>query len=189
MLVRPTTCSVRRASRRAARRGFTLIEAALTTAITGIAFLAIMQLFTACTQQNRVGSNMTSAMMLAGHIQETMTGLSFNDPAFGPTYFGPEPGQTLGGYDDVDDFDGRVFNPPIDSLRQQITDQMQFTQTISVMPVYATQLSSNTDPNSPTIAKTTYTGSVRVLVRILYRVKPTDGQIEIYRTSWIRVDE
>src|ERR1700754_5060271 len=87
---------VRHRGRRVVRsRGFTLIEAAMTTAITGIAFVAIMALFAACTQQNRVGSNMTNAMLLAGHIREAMAGLSFNDPAFGAAYFGPEPGQTL----------------------------------------------------------------------------------------------
>src|SRR5918993_204717 len=90
--------------RRVRRAGFTLIEAALTTAITGIAFVAIMELFSACTQQNRVGSNMTTAMLLAGHVQETMAGLSFNDPAHGKAVFGPEPAQTLLGYDDIDDF-------------------------------------------------------------------------------------
>ena len=87
------------------RRGFTLIEAALTTAITGIAFVAIMELFSACTQQNRIGANMTTAMLLAGHVQETMTGLQFNDPIGGKGTFGPEIGQTLSSYDDIDDFD------------------------------------------------------------------------------------
>src|SRR5262245_31206809 len=98
---------------RGGRRGFTLIEAALTTAITGIAFVAIMQLFAACTQQNRIGTNMTTAMLLAGHVQETMNGLSFNDPVQGTTVYGPEPGQALDKYDDIDDFDGLSFSPPI----------------------------------------------------------------------------
>jgi hypothetical protein len=170
-------------------RGFTLIEAALTTVITGLAFVAIMQLFAACTMQNRVGVNMTTAMMLAGHIQETMTGLAFNDPALANTYFGPEPGQSLKAYDDVDDFDGLSLNPPIDSLRRPIPELSQFTQVVSVMPVYATQLSSNTDPTAPTIPKSTYTGAVRVMVRILYNPNSTGVAAEVFRTSWIRVDD
>ena len=173
---------------RSRRRGFTLIEAALTTAITGIAFVAIMGLFAACTQQNRVGSNMTTAVLLAGHVQETMAGLAFNDPALANTYFGPEPGQTLAGYDDVDDFDGSNFSPPIDSLRRTIPELAQFTQAVSVVPIFPNQLSSNTDPAAPAIPKTSYTGAARVTVRILYRPKPADGPMEIYRTSWIRVD-
>ena len=174
--------------RRTARAGFTLIEAALTTAITGIAFVAIMQLFGACTQQNRVGTNMTTAMLLAGHIQETMNGLSFNDPVLGTTYYGPEPGQTLANYDDLDDFDGLNFSPPIDSLRRPISGLSQFTQNVTVVPVLTGQLSSNNDPTIPLIPKTTYTGAARVLVRIFYRNKPSDGPTEVYRTSWIRVD-
>jgi type II secretory pathway pseudopilin PulG len=171
------------------RRGFTLIEAALTTAITGIAFVAIMELFSACTQQNRIGSNMTTAMLLAGHVQETMAGLQFNDPVVGRANFGPEIGQTLGSYDDIDDFDGQNLNPPIDALRRRIPELAQFTQSVIVMPVYATQLSSNADPAAPAIPRTAYTGAARVTVRILYRKSTKDTPVEIYRTSWIRVDQ
>jgi len=174
---------------RRGRRAFTLIEAALTTAITGIAFVAIMQLFAACTQQNRVGVNMTTAMLLAGHIQETMNGLTFNDPILGTTYYGAEPGQTLDKFDDIDDFDQMSFSPPIDSLRRPITGLSQFTQTVTVVPVLASQLSSNNDPTIPLLPKTTYTGVARVLVRIFYRNKPTVSPIEVYRTSWLRVDD
>lgn len=170
------------------RQGFTLIEASLTTMIVGVAFVAIMQLFAACTMQNRIGSNMTTAMLLATHVQETMAGLSFNDPAFGPTVFGAEAGQTLASYDDIDDFNGRSFNPPIDSLRQTIPSQNQFTQSITVAPVYAMQPSSNSDLSNPAMPNTTYTGVARVTVRILYRVNATDAQTEIYRSSWLRVD-
>ena len=169
--------------------GFTLIEAAAVTVIVGVAFTAVMGLFAACTMQNRIGGNMTTAMLLASHIQETMAGLSFNDPGYGSTYFGPEPGQTLASYDDMDDFDGQNFNPPIDSLRQQIPSLTQYTQSVAVMPVYAMQLSSNTNPASPAIPKTTYTGALRVVVSITYKVTPTAAPIEIYRTSWIRVNQ
>ncbi|MEA2709681.1 MAG: hypothetical protein QOF78_2282 [Phycisphaerales bacterium] len=179
----------RKSSTRRPRRGFTLIEAALTTAITGIAFVAIMELFAACTQQNRIGSNMATAMLLAGHVQETMAGLSFNDPARGLATFGAEPGQTLTGYDDIDDFDGQSFNPPIDALRRRVPALSQFTQNVIVMPVYATQLSANNNPAAPAIPRTAYTGAARVTVRILYRARTVDAPVEIYRASWIRVDQ
>src|SRR5688572_12215786 len=139
-MIPPGRSSTRLPLARPFSRGFTLIECALTTAITGLAFIAIIGLFAACTQQNRVGSNMTTAMLLAGHVQESMAGLSFNDPALGPTYFGPELGQSLGGYDDVDDFDGLTVSPPIDSLRRALPTLSQFTQIVSVAPVYAGQL-------------------------------------------------
>jgi hypothetical protein len=50
------------------------------------------------------------------------------------------------------------------------------------------QLSSNADPSNPAMPKSTYTGAARVTVRILYRVNAADTPIEIYRTSWLRVD-
>jgi len=170
------------------RRGFTLIEASLATIIIGVGVLSMMQLFTACTKQNGAASNMTTAMLLAENIQETMAGVSFSDPAYGKTYFGPEPGQTLHSYDDIDDFDGKTFSPPIDSTRSAIPSLSQYSQVISVWPVYANQLSANSNTASPDISQTTYTGAARVTVRILHQQSPTDAPTEVYRTSWIRVD-
>lgn len=170
------------------RRGFTLIEASLATVIVGVGVLSMMQLFTACTRQNASAANMTTAMLLAENIQETMAGVSFSDPAYGRTYFGVEPGQTLPSYDDIDDFDGKTFNPPIDSTRTAIPSLSQYSQVISVWPVYPNQLSANSNTGSPDISQTTYTGAARVTVRILHQQHPGDVPTEVYRTSWIRVD-
>ena len=170
------------------RRGFTLIEASLATVIVGVGVLSMMQLFTACTIQNHSAANTTTAMLLAENIQETMAGVSFSDPAYGRTYFGPEPGQTLPSYDDIDDFDGRTFSPPIDSTRTPIAGLSQYSQVVSVWPVYPNQLSANSNTASPDVSQTTYTGAARVTVRILHRKNPGDVASEVYRTSWIRVD-
>jgi prepilin-type N-terminal cleavage/methylation domain-containing protein len=169
------------------RRGFTLIEAMLATVIIGTGVLSMMHLFTACTRQNGSAVNMTAAMLLAQNIQETMAGLSFTDPAFGKTYFGPEPGQTLGSFDDIDDFDAQTFNPPINSVRGPIADMGNYAQVVSVWPVFPNGLSSNSDWTSPDIPQTTYTGTARVTVRILHRKNAGANWVEAYRTSWIRV--
>jgi prepilin-type N-terminal cleavage/methylation domain-containing protein len=187
------------AERRNRPRGFTLLEAMLATSIVGIGILSMMQLFTACTIQNRQAVNMTAAMLLAQNVQETMAGLAFSDPAFGKTYFGPEPGQTVGSFDDIDDFDdgdggkgtaaAKIFNPPIDSTRQQIPQMANYAQDVSVWPVYPNQLSSNSNTSAPDMNQLTYTGAARVTVRILHRRDATAAWTEIYRTSWIRVAE
>ncbi|MDP9175399.1 MAG: hypothetical protein M3O30_16275 [Planctomycetota bacterium] len=174
--------------RRQTRSGFTLLETALATIIVGVGVLAMVQLFAACTVQNVVGSHMTTAMLLANNIQEMMAPLPFNDPSYGPTYFGPEPGEAWPNYNDVDDFDGLVFNPPIDSFKKQIPALSQYTQKISVMPVLPNQLSGNTNESAPTIAKSTYTGAVRVRVHVYYQPTPGQPAIEVYSMSWIRVD-
>jgi type II secretory pathway pseudopilin PulG len=171
------------------RRGFTLIEAGLATIIVGLGVLAMMELFYASTRQNGTAASMTTAMLLAENIQESMAGLSFNDPAFGRTYFGSEPGQTLGSFDDVDDFDGQTFNPPIDSTRKPISILSSYSQVVSVWPVYPNQLSANADPSSADFLQTTYTGAVRVTVRVLRRTSPAAVPSEVYRTSWLRVAE
>jgi hypothetical protein len=164
------------------------METALATVIVGFGIVAMVHLAATCTQANDLGRQMTTAMLLADHIQEAMDGLPFNDPYLVRTYFGPEPGETLATYNDVDDFDGSSFSPPIDSMRNAMPQFSQFTQAISVWPVLPGQLNGNTDPNNPTVTKTTYTGAVRVQVRILYRRVPTDPAAEVYRTSWIRLD-
>jgi prepilin-type N-terminal cleavage/methylation domain-containing protein len=170
------------------RRGFTLIETALATIIVGVGVAATMQLFATCTRENRAASQMSVAMLLAGNVQEAMGELSFADPGTQHLIFGAETGESLSTYDDVDDFDGATFSPPIDSLRDPISDMSQYSQVVSVWPVYANKLNVNNNESSPDIPKSTYTGAVRVRVRILYRATPTAVPAEVYRASWIRVD-
>jgi prepilin-type N-terminal cleavage/methylation domain-containing protein len=171
-----------------ARRGFTLIETAMATIIVGLGITSMVHLVATCTQANDFSKQTTIAMLLADHITEAMDGLPFNDPYLVRTYFGPEPGETLATFNDVDDFDGSSFNPPIDSLRNAMPQFSQFTQVISVWPILPGQLSGNTNPANPAIAKSTYTGAVRVQVRIMYQRVPADTAREVYRSSWIRMD-
>lgn len=172
----------------ARRRGFTLIEAALATMIVGLGIVATMRLFATCTIENRNSNQMSAAMMLTSNIQEAMGGLSFADPGTAHAVFGPEGGEVLATYDDIDDFDSASFNPPIDSLRQPVNGMSQYTQAVSVWPVYPTKLSVNSNETTPDLPKTTYTGAVRVRVRVLYRATPDEVPQEVYRASWVRVE-
>jgi hypothetical protein len=168
------------------RRGFTLMEAALATIIVGTGITALMALAGSLTDQNNTAGQMTTSMLLASHIQEAMEGLSFNDPAYASTYFGPEPGETLANFNDIDDFDGQSISPPIDAARQPIAGLSKYTQVVTVLPVYANKLNSNTNPASLDLPKTANTGAARVMVRILYKQAPTSAAKEVFRTSWIR---
>ena len=161
-------------------RGFSLVECAFSVAIVGVAFVAIMQLWGTCTQGNRIASSTTAAMMLASQIQEATRSLPIADPASGIATFGPEAGEMLSSFDDVDDFNNQSFSPPIDSNRSQISDLSGYTQQIRVVPVGATDLDGNLDGTS--IPTTTYTGAVRVTVTVL------QGQSEAATLSWIRVE-
>ncbi len=144
-----------------------------------------MELSAACTAQNSAGSKLTTAILLAQNVQEATADLPFADPLFGRSGFGPEAGESLATYNDVDDFDGLTCNPPIDSFRRSVADLSQFTQVVSVIPVSANQLSGNT---TGSIAKGTYTGALRVTAIVLYRTRLSEPAVESYRTSWIRLD-
>jgi hypothetical protein len=166
-------------------------------AIVGLGVVATMSLFAACTSGNRSSAQMSTAMMLCTNIQEAMGGLSFADPGSGYANFGAEANETdVAVYDDVDDFDRRTFNPPIDSLRQPIPPLSQYTQVVSVWPIYPNKLSVNSNESSPDLPKSgfppnctaPYTGAVRVRVRILYAARPGDVPTEIFQHSWIRMD-
>jgi len=170
------------------RSAFTLLESALATIIIGVGVLAVMGLFEACTRQNQAGAQQTTAMLLAGHVQELMEGLPFSDPS-GAASFGPEAGETLATFNDIDDFDNQTFNPPIDSTRSAVPALSQYSQVITVVPVYPNQPSSNSDEAKPELPKSAYTGAVRIRVKILYRVHPAEAPQEVYRAQWIRVDK
>jgi len=157
------------------RRAFTLLET--------------MGLFEACTRQNRNAASATTAMLLAGHIQELMEGLPFSDPVSGRSTFGAEKGETLNFFNDVDDFDAQTLNPPIDSSRTPIPALSQYTQVITVMPVYPNQPSSNVDEARPELPKTAYTGAQRIRVKIMYKAHPADTAQEVYRAQWVRFDK
>ncbi|WP_428940066.1 type IV pilus modification PilV family protein [Fontivita pretiosa] len=176
---------------------FTLIETSLAMAIVGLGVVAAMSLFAACTSGNRSSALMSTAMMLCTNIQEAMGGLSFADPGSGYRNFGAEANETdVAVYDDVDDFDRRSFNPPIDSLRQPIPELGQYTQLVSVWPIYPNKLSVNSNESSPDLPKTgfapnctaPYTGAVRVRVRILYAARAGDVPTEVFQHSWVRLD-
>jgi hypothetical protein len=166
-------------SLRAFPSAFTLIEAALATVIVGVGIVAMMQLFATCTANNAYASHQTTAMLLANNIQETMASLPFNDPIQGRKYFGPEPNETSATWNDVDDFDGASFNPPIDSMRNELANLSQYTQEVTVAPV---------DPSYLASEKTAYTGAVRVTVEIFYQPNASAAKQEVYRISWTRFD-
>lgn len=161
-------------SRRRRGSGFTLIEAALVTVIIGVGVMAMLQLLAAGTVQNGAGAKMTTALALAGNVRELTLDLSFSDPSQTPAW-GPETGETtLASYDDLDDLDGRSFNPPIDARRQTIADQAEWTQVVSVQCVDPDLITTVVPDGSSPMA--------RVTVTVL-----CDGQ-EVCSSSWLAVD-
>ena len=188
---------IRRArARRWVRGGFTLMETALALVIVGTGVLASMQLFTACVTESGTAANATTARLLAENVRETMANLPIIDPVSGAARWGPEDGEALASYNDLDDFDGKPdasgkykgeeFSPPIDAMREKIPALSQYKQLVTVMPVNPIDPAGNANEAAPTLPKGTYTGAVRVRVRVKYRQGATSPWVDLYTTSWVR---
>ena len=163
---------------RGRRAGFTLIEAAITTVIIGVGCLAMLQLLAAGTVANGESTELTTAMNLAGNIRECLTGVSFSDPP--PTAddtWGVEADETaLAGYDDLDDFDGKTFSPPIDANRTSLGLYTGWSQSVTVESVRPENL-TQTMPHLTLEPQLRPTSRVTVTVR-------RNGEA-VYTKSWI----
>ncbi len=155
------------------RSGFTLIEAALVTTIISFGVLAMLQLLAVGTVSNNDGAQMSTAINLAKSVREMMIGMSIADPVT-PTHWGSEAGENLATYNDIDDFDGKTYSPPIDARRISIAALPDWSQTIKVQTVDPNLLTS-TVPNGTT-------ASVRVTVTVSHNGK----QVTSY--SWVAFD-
>ncbi len=137
---------------RARHGGFTLIEAALTTVIVGTGVLAIVGAQQAYTKKNDWAQRTGTALLLANEIREMTLTLPMHDPITGKGNLGPETNETTpADYDDLDDFAGVVsagygagvtFNPPINALRQTISDMQGWSQHVMVENVLPDNISA-----------------------------------------------
>jgi prepilin-type N-terminal cleavage/methylation domain-containing protein len=116
-------------------RGFTLVEVLIAVVLIGVAITALVGANGAFTMINGAGVDMTTAEFLIEQIREMTTVLPVADPETSTATFGPETGETLATYDDLDDFDGQTFHPPIDAGRNALNDLAAFSQVVTVQNV------------------------------------------------------
>lgn len=141
-----------------ARRGFTLIEAALVTVIIGVGVMGMLQLLAVGSISNANGAEQTTGLNLAKSIRELSLGLAFADPLT-PTHWGPESGETLASYDDLDDLDGASFSPPISALRTTAVADNAWSQSVTVQTVDPDLLTASVPKGSQPAARVTVTVS------------------------------
>jgi len=151
---------------------FTLAEVLVATVLIGLAIVSLVVASKAFTQVNSAAVKLTTAEFLIDQIRELTTPLDVVDPQSGTAEFGPEMGEYLSDYDDLDDFDGTGFCPPIDASRQQLTDLSAFTQQITVENVNATDFEHVVADHSSLF--------VRITVRILLQNE------ELSSRQWLR---
>jgi type II secretory pathway pseudopilin PulG len=152
------------------RRAFTLLETAMATIIIGVGVMGVMQLLAKSTALQINSVDTAVAVNLANNIHEMTLNLYFADPVH-PANWGLEAGETLATADDLDDFDGAVFSPPIDARRQPLANFANWSQSVTVQSVDPNRLTT-TVPNGSTPTE-------RVTVSVSHF-----GQV-VYQESWL----
>lgn len=171
------------------RRGFTLIEAALTTVIIGTGVLAIVSAQQAYLRKSDWAQRTSTGVLLANELRELTLSLPMHDPIAGSANLGPETGEnSVADYDDLDDFAGTVtngtgagitFSPPINALRQPIANVNGWSQEIKVENVLADNISSTiTQPLGST-------DLMRVTVTVRYQGPQLPEGAVITQLQWV----
>jgi len=153
------------------QRAFSLLEVLVATILVGLAIAALVTANGAFTIANGAGTELSTAEFLIEQLRELTALLPVVDPDTGAAIFGPEE-PNLVSYDDVDDFDGASFSPPIDAGRNALNNFPAYTQQVTVENVSAAnfeQVVGDHDSNF-----------VRVTVAVFLNSK------QISSASWIR---
>jgi prepilin-type N-terminal cleavage/methylation domain-containing protein len=118
--------------------GFTLIEVLVAVVLVGLAIVSLVVANSSFTKANAAGTELSTAEFLLEQIKELTVLLPVIDPNTQMSTFGPEADETvLADYDDLDDFDGLAFSPPISADRATLNNFAAFTQQVTVENVSA----------------------------------------------------
>ena len=149
------------------------MEAAIVTVIVGVGIVATLELVVAGSMANASASKLTTAVFLAGNVREMTIDVAFKESGATSTW-GPETGEaTETAYDDLDDFDGRTFNPPLSGRRLPLNQYANWSQSIEVHSMDEDQVNSAAGKDN----------AGRPLSRVLVRVSHR-GEL-VYETSWL----
>ena len=119
-------------SRPSTRSGFTLVEAAIATALIGIALAALLTALRSGTRTNEASRRLTQAVFLAQEIREWTLRLPFEDPEEPGEVPGSEEGDPQTAVDDLDDLMDVTFSPPRDAYGSAIIDMSGWSETITL---------------------------------------------------------
>ena len=131
--------------------GFTLIEVMIAVILVGIAIASLVASSVAFTQSTGAATDISTAEFLIEEIRELTAGLD---------------------YDDLYDFDGLSFSPPINAKQESLDNLSGFTQHVIVENVSATDFEVVVDDHSSVF--------VRVAVGVTLNGK------EIGSAQWLR---
>jgi prepilin-type N-terminal cleavage/methylation domain-containing protein len=139
---------------RQSNRGFTLVEVLIATILVGLSIYALLAANGAFSMVNGAGVDLTTAEFLAEQIRERTTVLPVVDPQNGTGTFGLEETNIVNA-DDLDDYDGQSFSPPIDAGGNVLTDFTGFTQQVTVENVNKNNFSQVVTDHSSAFVRVT----------------------------------
>ena len=138
------------------RKGFTLIEALVATVLIGIAIASLIVSGVSNSQANGFGMELSTAEFLIDEIKELTAALPVVDPNTTTETFGAESGETgLSAYDDLDDFDGKTFSPPVDMAGNSLSDFSAFSQVVTVVNVSPSNFANTVADHGSSFVKVT----------------------------------
>jgi len=139
--------------------------------LVGLAVASLVAANGSFTKANGAAVDLSTAEFFIEQVRELTAMLAVVDPQTGLSTFGPEEA-ALVDYDDLDDFDGASFSPPINANRQPLNDFAAFTQQITVQ---------NVNPsNFEQVVANHNSSFVRVTIKVFLNSR------EISSTAWIR---
>jgi len=153
------------------RNGFSLIEALIALILVGFAIASLVASNSSFTKANAVGTDLSTAEFLIEQIRELTVLLPVIDPQTGTDVFGSEEA-SLADYDDLDDFNGSSFSPPISANREVLNNFAAFNQQITVENV--------SNSNFQQVVGDHSSDFVRVTAKLFLNAK------EVGSASWIR---
>jgi len=166
--MRRTTALRRRGVSPRARKGFSLIEVAVSTAIIGLGVAALMVSVGSQTRVNGAGKKITQAAFLAQELREWTLRLPFSDPDPHDAGNPPGPDGTDPAYfvDDLDDLYGYngagvTYCPPRDGQGSSVADLTDWTEHISLQWVHEGDPSVVVEPGASRMVFVTLTVSHR----------------------------
>lgn len=155
------------------RNGFSFVEVLIALVLIGLAIASLVVANSSFTKANAAGTHLSTAEFLVEQIRELTIPLPVVDPTSGVSTFGPEADEpTLADYDDLDDFDGAAFSPPISAERSTLNDFAPFTQQITVQNISAGDFEQVVGDHGSYFVRVTVTVSL--------------NSREISSASWIR---
>ncbi|MCH7920157.1 MAG: prepilin-type N-terminal cleavage/methylation domain-containing protein [Planctomycetes bacterium] len=151
--------------------GFSLVEVLIAALLVGLSVAALLAANGAFSMVTGAAVDLSTAEFLIEQIREWTTVVAVLDPQSGMTTFGLEEPNMLDA-DDLDDFDGQTFSPPVSLGGNPLVLLSSFSQQVVVENVSATNFSQVVGDHASMFVRTT--------------VSVSQNNNPIASASWIR---